>query len=76
MSLYIMKRGTERDNLRKRDPYLDRRSGEDRRQVYSLPYFNNGGVERRGDSERRQAKERRKDCTQIGSWTSVCLDSL
>ena len=25
------------------DPYVDRRSGEDRRQVYDADYFQNGG---------------------------------
>jgi hypothetical protein len=57
---------------RRRDPYLDRRSGEDRRQVYDADYFQNGGVERRSGKERRQQDERRKDCTRVSKWSSVC----
>jgi len=34
-------------------PYVDRRLGEDRRQVYDLDYFQNGGIERRSGNERR-----------------------
>jgi hypothetical protein len=45
------------------DPYVDRRSGEDRRQVYDADYFQNGGLERRSGKERRKPDERRKDCT-------------
>jgi hypothetical protein len=33
-------------DVRKSDPYVDRRSGEDRRQVYDADYFQNGGLER------------------------------
>jgi len=49
-----------RTNRRKGSLYLDRRSGEDRRKVYSLNYFLKGGVERRGICDRRQAVERRQ----------------
>lgn len=42
------------------DPYLDRRSGEDRRQVYDSDYFLNGGVDRRTGKDRRQQGECRK----------------
>ena len=55
-----------------RDPYVDRRSGEDRRQVYDSDYFENGGLERRDGKERRQSSERRKDCTRVSKWSSVC----
>ena len=55
-----------------RDPYVDRRSGEDRRQVYDSDYFENGGVERRSGKERRLNSERRRDCTRISQWSSVC----
>jgi hypothetical protein len=34
-------------------PVADRRSGNDRRKVYSSAYFLNGGVERRSWKERR-----------------------
>ena len=57
---------------RKRDPYVDRRSGEDRRQVYNSDYFENGGLERRGGKDRRQNSERRKDCIRVSKWSSVC----
>ena len=54
------------------DPYLDRRSGEDRRQAYDLEYFSEGGSERRLGEERRRAKERRQDCVKVSKWSSVC----
>jgi hypothetical protein len=57
---------------RRRDPYLDRRSGEDRREVYDADYFENGGEERRKGKERRRKKERRDDCTPVSDWTSIC----
>jgi hypothetical protein len=56
------------------DPYVDRRSGEDRRQVYNADYFQNGGLERRSGKERRQHNERRKDCTRVSEWSSICPD--
>ena len=56
------------------DPYMDRRSGEDRRQVYSPDYFAADGKERRSGKERRQQKERRSDCIPNSEWTSVCPD--
>jgi hypothetical protein len=57
---------------RKQDPYLDRRSGEDRRKVYDLDHFSDGGIERRDQKERRDAGERRKDCIKVSNWSSVC----
>jgi hypothetical protein len=54
------------------DPYVDRRSGEDRRKVYDADYFQNGGLERRSRKERRRDFERRKDCTRVSEWSSVC----
>jgi hypothetical protein len=59
-------------NDRVRDPYVDRRSGEDRRQVYDLSYFQNGVVERRSGKDRRQLGERRENCTRVSKWSSVC----
>jgi hypothetical protein len=38
---------------RRSDPFLDRRSGEDRREAYDLDYFEDGGVDRRYTKERR-----------------------
>lgn len=58
--------------MRKRDPFMDRRSGEDRRKVYSLDYFQRGYPDRRMNGERRQQKERRADCIRISEWSSVC----
>ena len=46
-------------NRRRTPRYLDRRSGEDCRKVYSLNYFLRGGIERRGISDRRQVQDRR-----------------
>ena len=61
----------EEINQRNRDPYLDRRSGEDNRLRYSLSYFSEGGKERRVFKERRKEMERRKGYVRIGPWTSV-----
>ena len=54
------------------DPYVDRRSGEDRRQVYNADYFQNGGKERRSGKERRRQYERRKNCIRVSEWSSIC----
>ena len=59
-------------DARIRDPYVDRRSGEDRRQVYDADYFQKGGVERRSGKERRQQYERRKNCIRVSEWSSIC----
>jgi len=59
---------------RKTDPFLDRRSGEDRREAYDLDYFLDGGEERREGAERRQPDERRDDCLRVSQWSSVCPD--
>jgi hypothetical protein len=56
------------------DPYVDRRSGEDRRQVYDADYFENQGLERRINNERRQPAERRGHCVRVTRWSSVCPD--
>ena len=61
-----------KNEKRKADPYLDRRSGEDRRQSYNLDHFTEGGLERRDEMERRDDKERRKDCLKVSKWSSVC----
>jgi hypothetical protein len=61
----------EPDNNRSRDPFLDRRSGDDRRTKYSLTYFSEGGLERRAYGERRKRRERRKGYIRISPWTSV-----
>ena len=56
------------------DPYVDRRGGEDRRQVYDSDYWENGGIERRSVKDRRQQKERRSSCVRITEWSSVCTN--
>ncbi len=52
----------------------DRRSGQDRRVVYDLFYFSNGGVERRKNSDRRKPSERRTDWVRISSWSSARVE--
>ena len=64
---------SEFKNRRITDPYLDRRSGEDRREVHSIHFFANGGTERRKQRGRRNAVERRKGCTRVSEWSSVCV---
>jgi len=61
-------------NSRIRDPYVDRRSGEDRRLAYDSDYFEDGGLERRKHDDRRQPDERRESCIRVSRWTSVCPD--
>ena len=63
-------------NARVRDPYIDRRSGEERRAVYDSDYFENGGVERRHARDRRQKGERRESCIRVSDWSSVCPDNM
>ena len=55
------------------DPYVDRRSGEDRRQVYDADYFRYGGKERRTGKERRRNHERRKNFIRVSEWSSISL---
>jgi len=56
------------------DPYVDRRSGDDRRAVYDSDYFDGGGLERRNGRDRRQQDERRDNCFRVSRWSSVCPD--
>jgi hypothetical protein len=56
------------------DPYVDRRSGEDRRQVYDYDYWESGGIERRSVNDRRQHKERRDNYVHVSQWSSVCAE--
>ena len=56
------------------DPYLDRRSGEDRRECYDSDYYANGGTERRSGKERRRQGERRDSCFRVSEWSSICPD--
>ena len=54
------------------DPYIDRRSGEDRRKVYDSDYWDRRGIEKRKLKDRRQQKERRASCVNVSEWSSVC----
>lgn len=65
----------EYKSKRQTDPYLDRRSGEDRRKIYSLDYFLKGNPDRRINPERRFNKERRQDCIRVDEWSSICPDN-
>jgi hypothetical protein len=66
-----MEEGKNSKDVRISDPYVDRRSGEDRRQVYDADYFQNGGKERRSGKERRRHYERRKDSIRVSKWSSI-----
>ena len=66
-----MEKETDLKSSRLSDPYVDRRSGEDRRQIYDADYFQNDGLERRGLKKRRQYCERRKDYKRVSEWSSV-----
>lgn len=61
---------------REQDPYLDRRSGEDRREAYLIDYFSKGEPERRDAKERRDKTERRAGCVRVSKWSSVCIDGV
>jgi len=61
-------------NKRKRDPYVDRRSGEDRRKIYLADYFENSGLERRSGKDRRHQGERRKGFIRVSKWSSIIQD--
>ena len=56
------------------DPYVDRRSGEERREFYHSDYFENDGLERRSRKDRRKQGERRKGFLRVSEWSSVCPD--
>jgi predicted Zn finger-like uncharacterized protein len=57
------------------DPFLDRRSGDDRREAYELGYFAEGSIEKRKSIERRQKAERRDQYVRISQWSSVLANS-
>lgn len=65
--------GKQPFNKRRRDPYYDRRSGEDRRKVYSLFYFQMGNEDRRSYLERRANLERRTGYVRVSEWSSICV---
>ena len=59
----------------RRKALVDRRSGTDRRNVYVLGYFINGGVERRSGRERRSQVERRTGWMREENGCSVLIES-
>ena len=50
---------------------IDRRSGTDRRQEYSIAIFDHNRNEDRSYIERRQTSENRKEWTRTTQWSSV-----
>jgi len=55
---------------------VDRRSENDRRQIYSIDYFIQGGIERRSGLDRRKnRRERRKNWVRVNEWISVPVKS-
>lgn len=56
---------------KKRRSGIDRRTGEDRRQVMSLDYFGENGQERRSYSDRRTKGEMREGWVRVSQWSSV-----
>ena len=63
-------------DIRISDPYVDRRSGEDRRKVYDFAYWESGEIERRRAKDRRQHKERRSSYIRVTKWSSVCIEDI
>ena len=63
-----------KNDRKPRTRQVDRRSGEDRRQLYSIDYFSSGGPERRSSGDRRSTRERRTGWIRVGQWTSVRFD--
>ena len=61
-------------NNRVNDPYLDRRSGDDRREAYDSDFLN-GGIERRTGKDRRQRGERRDGYIRVSDWSGARGDS-
>ena len=55
----------------RRSALIDRRLWADRRKVYSLDYFRDGGVERRKRGDRRTRLERRSRWLRVSQWCSV-----
>ena len=63
--------------FKRTNSFIDRRSGNDRRERHNVDYFLNGGSEkRRSVKERRLGLERRVDWIMLSKWTSVAKKSL
>jgi hypothetical protein len=56
--------------------YIERRSGKDRRRIFSLHRFFYKGPERRILQDRRLQEERRDGWVRISKWSSVNLQDL
>ena len=54
---------------RKSDPFVDRRSGEDRCKVCDSAYWKRIGIERRSVNDKRQHKERRSSWVNVSEWS-------
>ena len=52
---------------------IERRSGKDRRNTFSLARLTYKGPERRNLIKRRSTEERRSDWVRINKWSSICL---
>ena len=68
--------GWRTDMLEDRRISVDRRSGRDRRNDYSINYFLKGGIERRSWKERRSPSERRFGWMRGSDWASVFVEDL
>jgi hypothetical protein len=61
--------------FRRRSSSVGRRRLDNRRRVYSLDYFSQGGIERRKALDRRNRNhDRRKGWVRISDWNSVYID--
>jgi len=56
--------------------YTERRSGKDRRKIFSFGRFSYKGQERRVQQDRRSQEERRDGYVKIGKWSSVKMQDL
>ena len=56
--------------------YTERRSGKDRRKIFSFSRFSYKGKERRIKQDRRSQEERRDGYVKIGKWSSVKMQDL
>ena len=55
---------------------LDRRAGDERRQMYDLNYFlERGGIERRERGDRRRNGEKRAGWVRVTQWSSICVQA-
>ena len=62
-------------NTVNRTPF-DRRSGKERRRVFSLKRLRYKGSEKRVAKDRRSEFERREGWVRIGKWSSVKMQNL